>query len=69
MNIAPEDVTPVPSPCNGTCRIAPTTGLCAGCLRTIDEITGWRAADDATKRAVWRLIRQRGADKDAGKKI
>jgi len=63
MNIRLEDATPVPSPCIGACRMVPATGLCEGCLRTIDEITGWRAADDEAKRAVWRLIRARGYDK------
>lgn len=58
----PEDATPVPSPCIGVCRMVPASGLCEGCLRTIDEIRTWRAADDASKRAVWRLIRAREAD-------
>jgi predicted Fe-S protein YdhL (DUF1289 family) len=29
------------------------SGWCEGCLRTIDEIRGWSAYDDAQKRAVW----------------
>ena len=33
-----KDTTPVPSPCISLCEIAPDTGLCRGCLRTIDEI-------------------------------
>jgi predicted Fe-S protein YdhL (DUF1289 family) len=55
----PEDATPVPSPCIGLCRMVPATGLCEGCTRTIEEIAGWRDADDATRRAVWAAIRQR----------
>lgn len=69
MNNRPEDATPVPSPCIGTCRMSPATALCEGCLRTIDEITSWRAADDAAKRAVWRLIRQREASAKQEKNI
>ncbi len=65
MNIRPEDTTPVPSPCIGVCRMVPATGLCEGCLRTIDEIVAWRAADDEARRTVWRLIRARGYDKAA----
>jgi predicted Fe-S protein YdhL (DUF1289 family) len=37
------------------------TGLCEGCLRTIDEIVAWGRADDAYKRAVWQEIRRREA--------
>jgi predicted Fe-S protein YdhL (DUF1289 family) len=42
----------VPSPCNSVCTIVPTSGLCAGCLRTLDEIARWGAMDDDEKRAV-----------------
>jgi predicted Fe-S protein YdhL (DUF1289 family) len=55
----PEAQTPVPSPCIGVCRMA-ANGLCEGCLRTIDEIAGWRDADDEMRRAIWREIRRRG---------
>jgi predicted Fe-S protein YdhL (DUF1289 family) len=58
----PEDQTPVPSPCISLCRMVPATGLCEGCLRTIDEIVAWGAADDAYKRAVWQAIHRREAD-------
>lgn len=35
------------SPCIGVCRMR-ADGLCAGCLRTLDEIAGWaRMGDDA----------------------
>lgn len=29
------------------------TGLCAGCLRTLDEIAHWSRLPDELKRAVW----------------
>ncbi len=51
--------TPVPSPCINVCEMAQDTGLCRGCLRTIDEIVAWGKADDDFKRAVWLAIRQR----------
>jgi uncharacterized protein len=38
------------------------SGLCEGCLRTIDEIAAWSTMDDDTKRRVWRLIEQRQAE-------
>jgi predicted Fe-S protein YdhL (DUF1289 family) len=36
-----------------------TTALCDGCFRTRDEIAAWSGADDASKRAVWRMLGQR----------
>lgn len=29
------------TPCIKICRIDPQSGLCTGCLRTLDEIAGW----------------------------
>lgn len=60
----PEDASPVPSPCTGVCRLARATGLCEGCLRTIEEITAWRTLDDSGRRAVWRALRQRAAQSE-----
>ncbi|MFO1218101.1 MAG: DUF1289 domain-containing protein [Burkholderiaceae bacterium] len=57
----------VPSPCVDVCRMNPATGLCEGCLRTIDEIAAWGSLDDAAKRAVWaRLHARRVAQPGAG---
>ncbi len=49
----------VPSPCISVCRIDAATGLCVGCLRTLDEIAGWGSLDDDARRAVWSAIEQR----------
>jgi predicted Fe-S protein YdhL (DUF1289 family) len=49
----------LPSPCISICRMVPATGLCEGCLRTIDEIAAWSRMDDAGKRSVWRAIELR----------
>ena len=32
------------------------SGLCEGCLRTLDEIIAWSKADDDFKRAVWAAL-------------
>jgi predicted Fe-S protein YdhL (DUF1289 family) len=50
----------VASPCISVCRIDEASGLCVGCLRTLDEIAAWSTLDDAQKRAVWRAIAERG---------
>lgn len=58
---------PVPSPCTGVCRMDDDRGLCAGCLRTLDEIAGWSHLDDAERRAVLsRLPARRNGTGGAG---
>ena len=52
-------VDSVASPCNSVCRMDERTGLCEGCLRTIDEIVAWAVMDDDEKRAVWDALAQR----------
>ena len=49
----------LPSPCNNICQIEPVSGYCRGCLRTIDEIAAWGAADDAWKRMVLDRLKTR----------
>ncbi len=49
----------LPSPCISVCAMEIRTGLCRGCLRTLDEIAAWSTLDDAGKRAVWARIEQR----------
>ena len=46
------DDVPLPSPCTKVCEIAPRSGLCRGCARTIDEIAGWASASDGEKRRI-----------------
>jgi len=50
---AQRGASPVPSPCINVCRMNPRTGLCEGCLRTIDEIAQWSSATDEAKRLIW----------------
>lgn len=35
------DAEPVETPCINICRIDPSSRLCRGCGRSIDEIAGW----------------------------
>lgn len=49
------------SPCINICRMSEASGLCEGCLRTIDEIAAWSTLDDDAKRAVWNAIEARHA--------
>ncbi len=57
---------PVPSPCIDVCRMDATSGLCEGCLRTIDEIAAWSRLSDGDKRAVWAALEARRAVRPVG---
>ncbi|MDE2147163.1 MAG: DUF1289 domain-containing protein [Burkholderiales bacterium] len=54
-------MNPPASPCIGVCRMDASSGLCAGCLRTLEEIAAWSVLDEAGRRGVWRLLAQRRA--------
>ncbi|HEX4885077.1 MAG TPA: DUF1289 domain-containing protein [Casimicrobiaceae bacterium] len=56
----------VPSPCISVCVMDQRTGLCAGCLRTLDEIASWSVYDDDAKRAVLAALAQRRGRLAAG---
>lgn len=51
----------VASPCISVCRLDAASGLCAGCFRTLDEITSWRRLSEAQQRAVWEKLAERKA--------
>jgi predicted Fe-S protein YdhL (DUF1289 family) len=57
---------PLPSPCTQVCTMDPATGLCAGCLRTLDEIAAWGRLDEAGKRHVWERLALRRAERSRG---
>jgi predicted Fe-S protein YdhL (DUF1289 family) len=57
----PVDRGDVASPCIDVCRIDARTGLCEGCLRTLDEIAAWGALTEAMKREVLANIEARRA--------
>lgn len=50
---------PVKSPCTSVCKMDERTGWCLGCMRTIDEITGWSVLDEAAKRRVCETLVER----------
>jgi predicted Fe-S protein YdhL (DUF1289 family) len=54
------------SPCLGICLMDPTTRMCRGCLRTIDEIRGWYEASAADKRAILARLAMRRAAAEGG---
>ncbi|WP_428696606.1 DUF1289 domain-containing protein [Stappia sp.] len=42
----------IESPCIKLCRIDAQSGLCVGCLRTLDEIAGWAGFPSGKRRAI-----------------
>jgi len=46
----------LPSPCISVCQMDAASGLCRGCLRTLDEIATWARADEAAKRQIWAAL-------------
>jgi uncharacterized protein len=52
-------VSEIPSPCIGVCQLDPASGLCTGCMRTLDEIAAWPAAGEAERLAIVQRLRAR----------
>jgi uncharacterized protein len=50
----PEPV--VPSPCVNICTMDAATGLCMGCMRTLDEIATWGGSSNSRKREILQAI-------------
>ena len=49
----------VPSPCISVCVMDAASGVCIGCLRTLDEIAAWSVLDGDARRAVLAAIEER----------
>ena len=46
----------VASPCVEVCRMDLANDLCAGCYRTLEEITRWSSMRDAERRVVLKAV-------------
>ena len=57
----------VKSPCINICRMDERTGLCVGCLRTIDEIVAWARMSEDEQRALLGALAQRQPNSAATK--
>jgi uncharacterized protein len=51
------------SPCISVCRMDAASGLCEGCLRTIDEIAVWSRLDPVSRDGIWQRLDERRADR------
>lgn len=50
---------PVASPCTKVCTMDPSSGLCLGCRRTLDEIARWSEMTEEERRRVLELVEAR----------
>jgi len=46
------EITDLVSPCIGVCTLDPSSGLCRGCFRDVEEIAAWQGLSLADKRAL-----------------
>ena len=49
----------VESPCIGVCVIDEASGLCEGCLRTLEEIALWGSSSPAQRREILARVNAR----------
>lgn len=54
----------IQSPCINICKMDAASGLCAGCFRTIDEITVWSRVDDAARANILAAVARRRLEND-----
>jgi len=50
---------PVASPCTKVCTMDPSSGLCIGCRRTLEEIALWSAMTQEERRRVLERVESR----------
>ena len=53
--------SPLETPCIDVCEMDAYSGLCVGCGRTLDEITGWADMSKEERRAIMTLLPGRKA--------
>ncbi len=49
----------IESPCVDICQLDPSSGICLGCFRTMEEISVWIEMTDDDKREILRLAKDR----------
>ncbi len=54
----------IASPCINVCKMDEQTGLCSGCLRTIDEIARWSSIDDSRRLSILAAVAKRRQEHD-----
>ena len=55
------DTLKLPSPCISVCRMDEASGICEGCMRTLDEIAAWGSLDAPRQLAIRRQLPERRA--------
>lgn len=50
---------PIVTPCVKVCVVDGESGLCLGCLRTLDEVARWASLSDADRAAIMAALPDR----------
>ncbi len=56
---------PIRTPCIQVCTVDGASGLCLGCLRTLQEIATWSRMDEAAREAILKDLPGRVSQLDA----
>jgi hypothetical protein len=59
LNAAPTSAVSVSTPCIAVCRVDARTKLCAGCLRTTDEICAWPRLTETERQRIMATLSSR----------
>jgi uncharacterized protein len=57
----------IASPCVRICVVDGASGLCVGCLRTLNEIASWGALSDAERAEIMAALPKRRGRVDQGR--
>ena len=55
----------IASPCINVCRMDAASGLCTGCLRSLEEITRWSRTSDEDKLQILTAVARRRKELEA----
>ncbi|WP_294269690.1 DUF1289 domain-containing protein [Propionivibrio sp.] len=64
MTVKPFAVAAPESPCIDVCQMDEVSGLCQGCFRTLEEISGWSRAALDKRLSILAAVERRRAEHD-----
>jgi len=66
--LPPAPPRPIATPCVKVCVLDTASGLCLGCYRTLEEISGWALRTDDERAAITADLRDRRRRISPGKR-
>lgn len=64
MTVSPSAMAAPASPCIDVCQMDEVSGLCRGCFRTLEEISGWSRATPDERLSILTAVERRRAEHD-----